>query len=289
MRFGRSAFGATFVALAVVAACGEGGGAVDAVDRSAGVLDFDVSVPRVRAAGWAAPDATDAEALLAARDVVQRRLDGFDLGLRATVDQGDRTLAVHGTNVLTLERRDAVASYLSGLGSIEILLGARAADIRGLATLDDERQRFVAWRAAHPAEPLANFHALAREDGGPHPALLWTTTAEGGEPVALALPDRPERAVAARDLSMVHVFMKSSGDSELYLRATDERSDDLDDLARQSANRSLAVLLEGELFAPPTKVSGRGSAIQITGAFDPTRAGDLTNAFHAGRSPLTAR
>lgn len=135
------------------------------------VLEADLEAGR--AAGWASADATDEELLEAIRDSLYHRLRRAGRFVEALVyPEDDRRFSV----VFVGHQDPRIESFLrrglAGEGRIAYRIVATDADVAG-SSLAEERERFAAWCAAHPAADALLYSAVARDEGGPHPAIDW--------------------------------------------------------------------------------------------------------------------
>jgi preprotein translocase subunit SecD len=252
------------------------------------VYVVDVDTARVRNVGWAAQGASEAAAVEAAAALVRRRLAAMQRSAVVTVADGAPRLELSMPQVQPRDR-ELFTSWIAGLGLCELLLVADESDAAAGIDIEREQRRFAAWRTGYPGEPLARFHALDEEDGGPHPRIEWVETRFGtdaGDPLPLLLPERPEDCIGAGDFERAGPTHDSYGYPGIGVDLAGAREADFARVTSASTGRRLAILIEGRVRSAPTLNSVLGKTFLIEGRFTPEDVGHLTKTITGRAGPL---
>lgn len=250
--------------------------------------EIEVDVARARAVGWAASDASDAEAVEGALRVVKRRLDAMEREVALRSDPEHKKLELRMPQLQSRERT-LFAEMLESLGLCEFLFEANDANVADLdLMLVFEQTKLLVWREANPSAPLNAFHALDKSTG-PHRRLLWLEPRFGetlGPPMPLLLPDRPEDHLGAASLARAYLSGDSFGYPAVGIEITAARADDFERLTGERVGQRMGIVLQGRVRSAPTLNSKLQSHAIIEGRFEEEELNLLIAELRARRSPL---
>ena len=253
-------------------------------------LVYEVDVDRVRALGWTALDATDAEAVAAAAATLERRLP---LGQDTTL-----TLSVAGSEIrLDLGRArpsvraDRVSNAIESLGTLEFRILPEADQLAALGTdLDAETSKFESWRAANPDAPLGTFNLVVAADGGPDPGIVWLTRSRPmGEstPAAVLLPESFESCFGYGNFERASLTADSSGFPAIGFEFETSVRAAFSDFTAENLNRLLGIAIDDVIVSAP-RIADRlpGAGIIRSDWTDEAEVRALISDLEAGPSLL---
>jgi len=259
--------------------------ACQTAQRSPGVArvryEVEVDPVRVRAVGWVASDASDAQAVEAAVSVVRRRLEAMGRAVVFSAPEG-RRFELQMPQVQPADR-ELVRQLIEGVGLCEFLTVADATNVQGLGIdLAAEQAKLDAWRKSNPAKPLNAVH-----DSTVPARLLWVETkfAETkGAPLPLLLPDRLEDTFGAGSLSRTFLSQDSYGYPAIGFELPEARSADFERFTTERVEQRLAIVLDGQIRSAPTLNSKLKSSGIIEGRFKEDEVKRISDglAQHAG-------
>lgn len=260
--------------------------------RSPGVAsvtyEIEVDVARARAVGWAASDASDAEAVEGALRVVKRRLDAMEREVALQSDPEHKKLELRMPQLQSRER-ELFSDMLESLGLCEFLFVADETNLAELdVDLDLERAQYMLWREKNPDAPLVDFHARA-EFPAPSPRLVWTDVDFAGEtglPLPLLLPEGPEDHIGAASIERAFFSSDAFGYPAVGIEFTRVRAPDFERVTESHQKQRMAIVVEGKVRACPT-LNGKlvGSAI-IEGRFKDEDVKRLLTELRKRHGPL---
>lgn len=252
-------------------------------------VTLEVDRARAREVGWARADASDAQVVEAAAEVVDRRCRslGRAAHLHVEAERGRIELALPATDPREGELLEA---WLRDLGLCEFLVVADEASLAGLdLDLAAERQKLESWRAGHAELPLAAFHALAPAQGGPHPRLGWVRSAFGsttGPELPVLLPASLADHFGPASFTRVFPTKDAFGYPCLTFDVSPARRSDVARITEARVGQRMAVVIGDQLRSAPTldwKWLGMGS---IEGRFSEEELLRLSESFRRLEGPL---
>lgn len=263
--------------------------------RSPGVAsvtyELEVDVTRARAVGWAASDASDAEAVEGALRAVKRRLDAMEREVALQGDPEHKTLELRMPQLQARER-ELFAEMLESLGLCEFLFVADEANVADVGIdLPMEEVRYMLWREQNPDAPLAVFHSDANAEAmAPSPRLVWVDVdfaGQGGPPLPLLLPDRPEDHLGAASLERAFSSVDAFGYPAIGIEFTEGRAPDLERITDAHTKERMAIVIEGRVRSCPTLNSKLVRSAIIEGRFKEEEITPLIADLKARSGPLT--
>ncbi len=205
---------------------------------------------------------------------VGKRLVGLTRGENQT------TVSVHNEGeVVKLTSTNEIRNAIENLGDLAFVIEAETTDFTATSTdLLSERAKLSTWLEANPGEKVTGFNSIAPENGGSDPKLQWFPRKDN--------PDAPtsdlERAVAILNmpaidhedwvftgeaLEQAYMSQDSLGLPAVGFQMVPQRVGDFTDFTEQHINRSMAIILNGEIVTSANIGGVLPGSGQIYGSF----------------------
>jgi hypothetical protein len=161
-----------------------------------------------------------------------------------------------------------------------------------------ERERLESWWEAQEAPTLEAFNALARDAGGPPPAVRWLAPhdVEPGDPqgVRLALPCermevlQPDRdwVFTASDLGKVYRTYDMVGYAAIGFELRPERQEDFTRFTEAYVDEQIAIVLDGAVLSAPVVNTPLTGPSIIQGRFSDAEVDEMVWMLRGGALPV---
>jgi SecD/SecF fusion protein len=207
---------------------------------------------------------------------------------------GGSPLASHPAGAsVELVSDDAIRNAIENLGELSFQIVANANDFAGTGTdLQAERTRLQEWAQKNPGVDIALFNELPRELGGPHQSLAWypqrldpalgLQVPQVERALPLLRPTQADWNFTGQDLASVKATSDENSYPAVGFEFKPARKVPFGDFTRANVNRSMAIVLNGEVNSSPT-INGPlpGSGI-IQGKFTPQQVNELITVLRSG-------
>ena len=259
-------------------------------------IDFEAG----REHGWLTEDADPAEVQAAIVESLRTRLvsTGRFVEAQARAEEDGR-ISVTFVGKLADPIEAFLKEGLADPGRYRYAFLATEANLSALElSLEDERARWSAWRAANRDLPAASFSSVEREAGGPAPAIRWVEwSSEGAEQDVERLPvavlREPSFTVVRSDLERLAPRRREGEAPSMLLELKEEP------LARfraylasgaESASQRVAVVVNGKLVQIQEYADSEAAEPQaIDGGYDIDRLRAKLFAFAGEPFPAPLR
>jgi hypothetical protein len=231
---------------------------------------YRVDLAHGRAAGWIAEGVEDDDVLAEiARNMTARlRRSGRAVEAFGVVEPG-AVISVTFVGPPAASHAALLRAGLANAGRLDFRLIAEERDLEPLGTtLAAERERLRSWRAAHAELPLTAFNQVARDAGGPPPALAWHLPRVRGEaeappePLAVLRPSNTRPAFGVTDLSDVRPVRGATAGFQLAYTVAEERREAFRAFTAAHLGRRLGVVLNDRVdgtIALDEPLTGKGA------------------------------
>ncbi len=201
------------------------------------------------------------------------------------------TISAHAAGARLMVFEDGlVYTLLSARGEIEFLAQATKEFLgENGTTLEAEYERFLAWRKWKPAARLADFDAIARDQGGPLPGCVWRRRRASEEHVLLVRSTDPRFRFAGKDISQTGFSQDSRGFPAVSFGLAKERQGDFSDWTQKILGQGLAIVLDEEILTLATvrsRLPGSGIIEGGTGGFSKGEVQALVRLLRLSPLPL---
>ena len=205
---------------------------------------------------------------------VGKRLVGLTRGENQT------TVAAHTEGeTVKLTSTNEIRNAIENLGNLAFVIEAEATDFTATTTdLLSERAKLSAWLEENPGDKVTDFNAVAPENGGSDPKIQWFPRKDN--------PDAPtsglDRAVAILNmpaldhedwvftgeaLEQAYMSQDSLGLPAVGFQMVPQRVGDFTDFTEEHINRSMAIILNGEIVTTANIGGVLPGSGQIYGSF----------------------
>ncbi|MFT4709968.1 MAG: SecD/SecF fusion protein, partial [Planctomycetota bacterium] len=205
---------------------------------------------------------------------VGKRLVGLTRGENQT------TVAAHSEgDTVKLTSTNEIRNAIENLGNLAFVIEAEATDFTATNTdLLSERAKLSTWLTDNPGKAVTDFNSVATQNGGSDAKIQWFSRKDNPDAPSSGLDravailnmpalDREDWVFTGEALEQAYMSQDSLGLPAVGFQMVPQRVGDFTDFTEEHINRSLAIILNGEIVTSANIGGVLPGSGQIYGSF----------------------